>query len=230
MTRDYRAFLKELLANRGMNQAQFAAKVGRSRSWVSQMMSGGRALKPGIARQVADLLDLDQRDRMKLLALVELVEGESELARAQAMSVIGSIDADVPEGNLEEEAMLVLSQWYVGAILELSRCERFRTDPRWIAATLSPRISTEKAAEALTALVRLGMLTPEFRHAGDETHFSTKRLVPSGGMSSAAARFHRQTTTLAANSIHEFAGNERMIAGASVALSEEGASLLRKRV
>jgi len=228
--RDYRTFLRTLLAKRQMNQAQLALVLGRSRSWVSQMMSGGRPLKPGVAMLLADRLELEAEDRMLLLALVELVEGDSELARAQAMAVVAASEAKRPEDNLGEEAVIAMSQWYVGAIWELSRCEGFRADPRWIAATMRPRISTQQAAEALATLVRLEMLTPELRHAGDETHFSTRRLVPSGEMSVAARSFHRQAARLTSDAVGEYPGNERMVVGASLALSDEGARMLRARV
>ena len=76
----YRAFLRGALRARGIPQRELAARMGRSPSYVSQMLNGRRSLRPRDAAAVGDILTLGERDRSLFLALVEIEEGESPLA------------------------------------------------------------------------------------------------------------------------------------------------------
>jgi uncharacterized protein (TIGR02147 family) len=117
----------------------------------------------------------------------------------------------------------VYASWYNAAIAELARCEDFRPDPAWIAAMLYPPVTVEQAEEALTRLVRLGVLVPDgdggLRQSGEKTLSPSD--LPPGPMSEAFAHFHEDSLALAQQAVRGVRYNERHMAGAVLAIPEE---------
>lgn len=62
--------LTECLASQDLNQAELARRLGRTRSYLSQLFAGGRNLTLRTLADVADALDC--RVKVKLLSRVEL--------------------------------------------------------------------------------------------------------------------------------------------------------------
>lgn len=227
---DYRGFLREAMKQRGLTQRSLAEAMGRSESWVSQMLNQGRPLKTKDADQVAQILHLGEEDRLRFLATVEVQEGESQLNRDRAMAMLVSMDKAEEAEDLTEEHLYALSEWHVGGILELARCEGYRPDPRWIAATLRPQISIEKAKKTLQALIRLGRLGRDGFPAKRIVQLQTKRTIPRGRLGEAARKFHRRSRELSLATVDDFRHTERLTLASCIAMSEEGFATFRKRV
>jgi transcriptional regulator with XRE-family HTH domain len=61
------SLLAQLLSARGLSQVAFAAKVGVSQSFVSQVVKGRKRPSPMDAARWTQVLELDDRDRMAFL-------------------------------------------------------------------------------------------------------------------------------------------------------------------
>ena len=224
---DYRGFLR-LRLEQG-DQAELGRHLERARSWVSAMLSGTRRLKPSLAPKVADFLNLDDEDRAFFLALVDLEEGGSEHGRRQALSIIRSMAILRSMEERRQDQLYAIEKWYVACVLELAKCEGFRPDPRWIARTLNPPITVIQATQAVTLLIRLGLLDVEGRASPDATlPLFTALDVPERGRE-AARRFHRDTMGLAGGASDRFYEGERHLGSGCFAVSEQDFDEIRER-
>lgn len=219
---DYRRFLVDAIAELGRTRRDLAQQVGLSESMVSQVLSGQRRLNPAQAESLAQYLGLDARDRHYLAALVDL-ENDSPRARRLAWSTIQAHQRRRALEQPNEEASTALSDWYVGAVMELATCEGFRPDARWIAATLTPSITEEQAAEALRMLLTRGLLEPDeergLRPAQPE--LATGATADPGAQSLASAALHAQAAQLSLDSLAKSRPSERHISTMVFALPEE---------
>jgi len=59
---------------------------------------------------------------------------------------------------MPEEQYHFFAMWEYGALLELSRCDGFRPDPRWIASKLVPRVTQKRVQRVMNDLIALKLL------------------------------------------------------------------------
>ncbi|MEM6929964.1 MAG: DUF4423 domain-containing protein [Myxococcota bacterium] len=197
---DYREYLRHLLRERELLQRDLALKMKRSPAWASQILNGRRKLQRHLAEEVTQVLLLDDAERWEFLRLVDL---ETSPAPSSPRRPSAGDDECGPS----------LSQWYVGAIAELARCDQYRPDPEWVAAALRPRIDVAQAREAMELLVRLGLLDTGFRVAGSTE--AKRRGCRSGD------REGQAVLQLALDVLQTAPPNERRHLVSSVALSED---------
>jgi len=192
---DYRSFLKNLLNDRDLLQHQFAARMGRSPAWASQILTGRRGLRRKLAQEIVRVLELDEAEGWEFLRLVD--EAVSPLP-AQERS--------------EAASRPTLERWYVRAIAELAGCDQYQPDPEWVAAALRPRIEAREALEAMRLLRDLGVLDARFQ------------LARRGRRSGATPNDEevQQVIELWSEALRLVPPNERRNHLGTVALSEEG--------
>jgi uncharacterized protein (TIGR02147 family) len=219
-TTDYRTALQVALAHRGALQRDLARAVGRSEGWLSNILSGKRKLDPAQVPALSAALGLDDEVGAYLSALVDL-ESSSERVRASGWATVQASQRQRAAGHLSEDVAQAFGQWHVGAIAELARCEGFRAEPAWIAATLDPPISVAEAEAALTLLVRLELLVPDGAGGlrGGAPTWSPSDLPP-GPISEAAATLHRDALQLAAGALRGSRHNERHHSTTTLAVPE----------
>lgn len=220
---DYRGFLRARLLEKGFSQAGLARYLVCSRSWVSLMLSGRRSLGCKLAPAVADYFRLEGDQLNHFLALVDVEENSSGLARAQAMTIIRSMAIRVSPEDLRQDALFVMEDgWYVAPVLQLAKCESFSPEPRWIAQMLNPTITPSQAMRALMVLSRAGLLGPEGRAEPGATiaPLFTSVQVPKR-VSSPARLFHSHNMQLAATAGERFIKQERFLGSGCFALSED---------
>lgn len=221
---DWRGFLRLRLDELGLRQGDVSQAVGNSASWISNLMSRRRHLDakwvPGLIRA----LRLDEELGRFFAALVDL-EGGSAAARRNAAAVIAGVRRQRASlESLRDEALLAASTWYVGAVIELARCEAFRPDPAWIARTLFPPITPEQADEALTTLLRLGILVhgDDGRIVVPDPDVWFPSTVTEDELAESLARNERDRLDHAKDSLRAHRHNERRIIGITMAVSERG--------
>ncbi len=197
---DYRAYLRRLLKDRELLQRDFAAKMGRSPAWASQILNGRRRLQQALAEEIAEVLHLDDGERLEFLGLVEMQS------------------ASLPPGREIPDAPL--PGWVVGAVFELARCDQYEPDPAWVAAALRPRITVQEARRAMLQLRRQGRLDAQLRSVA-------ARPVPPRRVGDREAH---EVSALAVRALETIPGNERRHLSASIALSEEGYARFLKRI
>ena len=221
-TTDYRGFIVDALADGGHTRRDFAKAVGRSDAYVSLVISKSRRLDPELVPLVAQFLRLDDDQAAYLAALVDL-DDKSERARRSAWAVVQSRQRhhEVSE-RLRADIAALYQDWYNLAIFELVGCDGFRSDPAWIARTITPAITAAQATEAVRLLVRLSMLERdaqgELRQTEEE--FWSPSKVSQKVLAESAAALHQATLRLAANSLGEFRYNERHVGSFTGAVSE----------
>ncbi|MEO0602778.1 MAG: hypothetical protein AAF211_15150, partial [Myxococcota bacterium] len=137
---DYRTFVLERLEFG--DQAQLASHIGRSRAWVSSVINARqRRLSPEYAPLVAEFLELRDPERNYFLALVDIEESASELARSRALAIIRAMSMRAtPEQKYADRVQILKEGMHVGIVLEMASCDGFRPDPGWIAERLDPPI------------------------------------------------------------------------------------------
>ncbi|MEN0061230.1 MAG: TIGR02147 family protein [Myxococcota bacterium] len=229
---DYRDFLREYLARHDLSQSVLADRMGMSRSWASQILNGHRGLRPVLAGAVADALAMKARDRMRLLALVEREESNSELAQARAEHLIDGIERSEP-GNFttpRSDLHQVLARWQAGAIYEMARCEQVVPDLKWIADMLQPRQDLATVKQAIQALQAHGLLDEQLQAIPmPKPDMSSERQIAHGPDSDAAYALHEETLELAKYGLRTTLPSERLFVTASLALSEADFDRFRER-
>jgi uncharacterized protein (TIGR02147 family) len=219
-TTDYKLAIVRELQARGLYHRDLARALGRSDGWLSLALRGDRPLPPSLVDAVAAFLGLDAEETAYLGALVELAS-QSPRARRAAWVTVAAIQRQRAAADLTEDVAAAFASWYVAAIAELARCDGFRPDPQWIARTLHPPICAEQAEEALTRLIRLGLLLPDEvggLRPGPETWSQSD--LPEGPISEAAATLHRSAMQLGQDAIEAFRFNERHHSSMVLAIPE----------
>jgi uncharacterized protein (TIGR02147 family) len=219
---DFRSFVSEWLHSMGVPRHQLATSLGRSPSWLTMVLAGTRPLDPEFIEPVAAFLGLEGDQVTYFSALVDL-ESRSSRARRTAWATIHAAQAHrSATAALTPDMDLVFSRWYYGAIVELSACEGFRPDPRWISRALGGAIDESQAADALVLLIRMGQLEPDgeggLRQALQATW--TQSDIPLGRRSDAVAQLHRDHAALAGPALEKFQSNERHFSTVTMAISE----------
>jgi len=220
-TTDWRRFVLDALAAEGRPQRELAKTIGKSPPWMSLVLNGFRELSPADAPPIPSFFGLDEEESAYFCALVEL-DSPSPRARRAAWATVQATQRHRAAEGLRREVALAYSRWYMPAILELASCEGFRAQPDWIADALNPPIPVEQAAEALTTLLRLGLLLPHESGtlvAADSERWSPPELPP-GEISEAIASLHEAVLALASRSIRASRYNERHLSSVFVSIPE----------
>lgn len=216
---DWRRFFAVRTQQLGLRRKAVAREVGKSQSWLSQVLSG-RQLDPEVVPALIAVLRLDEEGAEYFEALVDLENGSARARRAASGLVAAKQRQRAARGLAREEA-LAFSRWYVAAVLELARCDGFRPDASWIARTLSPPITVAQAADAMGRLIGLGMLVPDESGRWQAHELWSASELPVGEVSRAASRTHRQTIGFALGALAAVRENERHVTGTTAAISEE---------
>ena len=160
---DYRSFLKDWLAERAGRPSlrTLAGRLGCSPALLSGIVNGHRDLDDARGEGLCRALELDQQRRHYFLDLVVVEQSTSRGLRRAALERVLATRNFHGARRIEESAWRLFSRWSYPAVAELARCQGFRADPAWVAATLRPQISVEEAAGALATLQELGLLVQD---------------------------------------------------------------------
>jgi uncharacterized protein (TIGR02147 family) len=131
---------------------------------------------------------------------------------------------------LDHETFQAISGWHFYAIRELTRLGDFREDPRWIRRRLSFRVSSREIRDAITVLLRLGLLGRDQagRLCPSRERVTTRSDIADEGLK----RFHEQMLTHAYSSIRAVDPAQREISGTTFPLRrdslDQAKELIRK--
>lgn len=216
----YAVLLDKLIRKRGSSRKEFADAMGRTKAWASMVLRGQRRLRPGLVPVIADVLDLEEPERLELQARVDVAHANSVDARERGRRFLEGLERRREARQVDTGLRQAMSTWYVGAILELVRCDGYRPDPVWIAATLYPRITVQQAREALETLQSHGLLDEGFRPVVDPPGVATERSVSGEEGAREVTAIHKHALATAIESFGLFQHNERHIEGGIVALTD----------
>lgn len=129
---------------------------------------------------------------------------------------------------LDEARDAYHDHWYIPAIRELAGTERFRADPSWIAQVLRPRITPNRAEEALATLEKLALLARDPR--GIPRPVSVQVTTELEPRSAHIAAFHRTMIGRALEAIDTIGRTERDISSITLGVDESGLTGLKRRI
>ncbi len=161
---NYRTILQEEFARRkkrnpSYSLRSYARDLKLCVASVSNLLSGKQGLSPLKAKQVAQILELEESEMELFCTLVESRHARAKVNREQAQKKLGAQELKVTD--LSMEYFKVISEWYYYAILELPGVADFRSDTKWIANRLG--ISASTTTEAINRLIRLELLEEDAR-------------------------------------------------------------------
>lgn len=232
---DYRAYLRayyEAAKRRpaGFAFRTFSKRAGlRSPNFFKLVMDGDRNLgKEGVPK-FADALGLDGEAREFFSDLVAFDQASDSAEKNRVFERIAASRRFRTARRIDSLLHDYLSHWYHPAIRELVVRADFRDDPRWIAETLRPEITTKQAAQSLELLLELGLVVRQAesgRFELREPTLTTEHEVKVLG----AANFHKQMMHRAMESIDTVPSALRDLAALTVCISPNVASEVKRRI
>jgi len=231
---DYRKFLRDWFdtrkaANPRYSHRLFARKAGqRSPSTLLLVMDGRRNLTSRTAAAFANAMGLDDEETQFFLLLVQLDQADLPAERSEALAGIMSTRRFREGRRLDADALSYFSNWYFPAIHELAHRQDFRADAAWIAQTLCPSITEQRAAQALEALLDLGLLAPD--EAGVPRPTDACVVTPHEVAGDVVNHYHLGMLERARESIYGVPMDERHILGITTMIPQSLVPALKKRL
>jgi uncharacterized protein (TIGR02147 family) len=231
---DYRAFLRDYYLERKVQRSSFSYR-GFSRraglgspNYLKLVIEGERNLTPAMAARFAKACGLEEESAAFFENLVAFNQAKSVRERENCFARLAGFRRYRSVRKLELKHAEYHSTWYLPAIRELAARSDFVPDPAWIARTLAPPISEQRAKAALATLKALGLLT------GDERGQlrQSEPLVSTGPELHRVyiARYHRVMLRRAAASISLFGSAERDLSSLTLCLGRDGMERIKRRL
>jgi len=222
---DYRKFLvdsfEELKAKHsGFSHRTFARMAGYSSSnFLMLVMQGKRNLSGAGIQKVARALKLKKKETEFFENLVRFNQSKTDAERNLHYERIASNRKYAEARRLEKGQFEYYSSWYIPVIREMVLMDDFREDPTWIAAQLSPKITSREAKAALALLLDIGLLSRD----EDGKLVQSERHISSGDdvVSLALTNFQREMIDRAAESIDATPPELREVGSVTFAVSKK---------
>lgn len=219
---DYRRFLRDWFDwkkadNSRYSHRLFARRAGvRSPSLLLLVSEGKRNLTAQTTQGFCDAMALDEPSTRHFSLLVRMDQAETSAERAEALEEILATKRFREARRLEAGGFQYMAHWWFPAIHELARRTDFRPDPAWIAAQLDPPVPVDRAAQALEALLDIGLLAPDDEGVPRPTDASV--VTPHEVADVAIQAYHEGMLRRAVESIDRFPRSQRHLLGLTVAI------------
>lgn len=200
----------------------FARDLNLSPAYLSQIIQGKKMISLHRVQDISQKLNLSDNEYQKFLETVAKENGIKSNARSILAPLlnqnISMTDIFEDSQKIEMDQIECLKTWYHIAILELTTCENFKSDIKWISKKL--KIPQVEVCDAIERLLRLGLLK-EDQNKWIKTN---KKLSISTTKSLSAVReFHKQTSNKAIECMNrnttEKDFKKRSIIGATMAMN-----------
>jgi len=222
---DYRKYLADAFegmkaGHPGFSHRAFARMAGfRSSNFLMLVMQGKRNLSGTGIQKVARALKLKKKEVQFFENLVRFNQSKTDAERNLYYERIASNRKYAESHRLEKGQFEYYSKWYIPVIREMVILDGFREDPAWIAAQLSPAITSREAKAALALLIDIGLLARD----GSGRLVQKERHIASGDEvgSLALTNFQREMIERAAESIDATPAEMREVGSVTFAVSRE---------
>jgi uncharacterized protein (TIGR02147 family) len=214
---DYRKYLLAFYegkkaANGSYTMSSFVRRAGlgaNSRGYLKLVIEGKRSLTPHTLRRFIEAMDMKGREALYFENLVYFNQSKTAKDRDyyfHRLSASTSAKGPAKPIELLKSQYDYFSNWYYPAIREVVALGDFKEDPAWIAAKLKNKITRKNAADALAALIRIGMVV---RTASGKLVQSEPAVTYSGGTFNAAGnKLHAEVIDRAALALREDADED----------------------
>lgn len=174
----------------------FARDLEISPSRLSELMNNNGGLSGTMAMKLATNLKLRPQEKKFFLDTILAGSARNRQVRKLASQRIEKARKSKLLLELQEEQFKIISDWYHGAILELTQIRSFQQNPEWIAQTLG--ITSTQAKEAIGRLKKVGLI--QTRSDGTwEIHPDAYQTFSKSSL--AVRKFHQQIMEMSAKSI-----------------------------
>jgi uncharacterized protein (TIGR02147 family) len=231
---DYRAFLRDLYAQKkvakaGFSHRAFSRRAGlRSTNYLVLVMAGKRNLTADGAQRFARGFGLGREESDYFCELVLFNQAKTADERSRVYERLGRFRKFRGAHKLAVAQGEYHATWYLPAIRELAAREDFRNDPAWIARTLIPPITATEAKRALARLVELGLLVPS---ADGRLRRQTELVTTgSGPLGHHVVNYHRAMMARASEAIDRVPREEREISSVTLCVSHDVLLRLKERI
>lgn len=231
---DYRQFLRDLYAaakarGAAFSHRAFSRRAGlRSSNYLSLVMKGERDLSSEMAPRFAKACGLAKREADFFCDLVAYGQAKTTAEKRRAHERLARFRRFREAHQLLEEQTAYHEHWYVPAVRELSALPGFREDPRWIAAILEPPISERQASDALTVLLKLGLLVRDER--GKLRQAQALVTTGPGPLGHQIYVYHQGMIDLAKRALDQLPREERDVSSLTLCVSESALPRLKERL
>jgi uncharacterized protein (TIGR02147 family) len=221
---DYRRFLADYYnekkkTTRHFSYRYFAQKAGfKSPNFLKQVIEGDRNLTRRMVERFLTALKLSKKESVFFRNLVLFNQAKTASEKQEHYSVLVSMMDYISEHKLRGDQYDYFNKWYTSVIRELVCLYNFRDDYRLLANLVKPKIKLTEAREALQLLLRLKLIKKQ----ADGTYKQVDSAITSGtDMISLARRdFNRTMINLAAESLDQFAVDERNVSCITMGISK----------
>lgn len=231
---DYRVLLRALFEHKkrteyGFSHRALCRRAGLSSSnFLVLVMSGSRNVSGALAERLAGALGLAKREAEYFVELVAFNQAKTPGEKARCYERLARFKAHRAIYKLAAEQAAYHGAWYIPAVRELAAREDFQGDPRWIARTLQPSITTAEARRALTVLVKLELLRKDKK--GRLRQSAPIVTTGVGPLAHHVVAYHRTMLQRAARALDEVPRDEREISTLTLCVSHDVMLALKERI
>jgi uncharacterized protein (TIGR02147 family) len=192
-------FSRRKLRNKSYSLRAFARDLKMSPSRLSEVINGQEGISESTVDTIAKCVTTKVREQNFLKDLVLSEHSRNAQVRSEAKKRIALIRKAESFRKLKEDQFKVISDWYHGAIMELTQLESFKPDVEWVADFLG--ITRSQVEAAVQRLETLGLL--ERRRDGQWVPKPEAYEFVSDLPSHAITKFHMQILGMHVDSLRE---------------------------
>lgn len=231
---DYRKFLKDFYnqskkANNAFSYRVFARKAGFSSSnFLYLIIEGKRNLTKEYILKFSNAIGLNNKEQQFFDALVSFNHAKDAEARRYYLELLYNLRKSKTGTLLTDAQYEFISTWYYPVIRELLALPDFKEDRAWIKKKLCNRVKGRQIDEAISTLIRLGLIQRDENRKliPTEAHIITEDEVENV----AAYKFHQQMLTLSKECLQQTEQHEREISGLTMAISEKVFQEVKRKI
>ena len=227
-------FLQNYLSRKKTNNPSYSLRalardLKLSVSFVSAIMTGKKTPSAERLQRICDVLEIDEFGKQQL----QLLFGKEILKKKR----IDTKTFDANQNQIQSlyqpsnrKVLDFLSPWYYPAILDLSTCENFQSDPAWIAHKLGLKIDVARIA--IEQLLNAGLL--EQNPTGELCKSQLKLRIPTRESKMQIRRYHTEMMARATRELNQKTQEkdfkQRLISGITTAASPEKIQQAKERL
>lgn len=231
---DYRLYLRDFYAAEKARSAAFSHRAFcrraglRSTNYLSLIMKGERDLSSEMAPRFAHACGLSKAETDFFCDLVAYGQATTTEEKQRCHERLSRYRKFREAHRLVGEQTAYHAHWYMPAVRELVALPSFVEDPAWIAATLEPAITEKQAAEAITILCKLGLLTRDAQGKLQQTQ--ALLTTGPGPLGHHIFVYHHAMLDLAKRALDQLPRDQRDISSVTLAVSASALPALRERL
>lgn len=213
------------------------------RAWASQMglphvtllslvLNRKRRLLPPLSTKISQYLQnrdhLTEKEARYFEILVMYAQSRTPEEKEMYQRLLANLRPDRFFTTLELDHIRLISDWYHFAILEMTNLRDFNSDPTWIKKCLADIVTESQIKDAITRLIRLGLLK---KTEGGKLKKTTPYLATGNNRPNLDLRkLHEQFLEKAKDALNSQDLSERTITGHMMSIDRASLPEIKKRI